>query len=492
MKFMEAIRNSLMAMAACAGLSLAAALPYSVFPADGSTVPADAPIRITFPSASHAGTAGVFRLRAADSHIVYSLDIGRTASGTLKAKVGGDSLDIHPVIVSGTEAYLFVAAGSLAYGTTYTAEMDAGAFSGANGAYPAASWTFTTAARPASGRSAYTVAADGSGDFCTVQGALDFLAQGTAQVTVTIKPGTYREILRSVGRNSLSLAGTNRDSCVIRAVNNDKQNAGTSARALVRLFGDDLSLRDLTFLNDTPDGGSQAETLFLRGQRCAIRNCVFHSFQDTMQLEGRVYLADCRIEGAVDYIWGRGIAFFRNCALYSNADGYIVQSRNAKGQRGYVFVGCALTAASGVKSSYLARDGNGDYPDGDVRYIDCTMGTHVPKAGWLVQTVAGATPNFAEYGSKDAQGKALDMSGRAAYSRVMTASEADGLRKAVNVVGGTDGWDPEKATGLVPPRPREAAAGLRGGLRFGPETGFDARGRHLPRRGLASPHPFGI
>ena len=218
------------------------------------------------------------------------------------------------------------------------------------------------------------------------------------------------------------------------------------------LFGDEWALRDLTFVNDTPQGGSQAEALFFRGQRCAIRNCLFRSFQDTMLLEGRAYLADCRIEGAVDYIWGQGIAFFRNCALYSNADGYIVESRNPKGQRGYVFVGCTLTAASGVKSSYLARDQAGEYPDGDVRYIDCVMGPHVPKAGWLVQTAAGATPNFAEYGSKDPQGKPLDLSGRAAYSRVMSAAEADGLRKAVSVVGGNDGWDPEKTTGLAPRR----------------------------------------
>src|SRR6185369_7593601 len=123
-------------------------------------------------------------------------------------------------------------------------------------------------------------------------------------------------------------------------------------------------------------------------------------------------------------------------------------------------------------------DGNGDYPDGDVRYIDCTMGGHVPKAGWLVQTVAGATPAFAEYGSKDAQGKALDLSGRAAYSRVMTAAEADGLRKAVSVVGGTDGWDPEKTTGLRAV-PRKSSPRFR----FGPGSGFDARGRHLPGPG---------
>lgn len=451
----------IMALGLCAILSGArsahAALPYTVFPAEGATVPADAPIRIGFPAASRAGAAGSLRIKTANGSLAYSLDIGRYSAATLTAKVGGDDLAIRPVIVEGKEAYLFVAAGALAAGTSYTAEIDAGAFAGTDGqAYAAASWTFKTAARPAAGLSAYAIAADGSGDFCTVQGALDFTAKTTGSVRFAVKPGIYREILRSVGRNGISLEGTDRDACIIRAINNDKQNSGTSARPSARLFGDDWSLSNLTFVNDTPQGGSQAEALFYRGQRCAIRNCLFRSFQDTMLLEGRVYLADCRIEGAVDYIWGQGIAYFRNCAIYSNADGYIVESRNAKGKRGYVFIGCTLSAASGVKSSYLARDQAGDYPDGDVRYIDCIMGAHVPKAGWLVVTVAGATPNFAEYGSKDPQGKALDLSGRAAYSRVMTAAEADGLRKAVNVVGGTDGWDPEKTSGLGAPRDAQA------------------------------------
>ena len=464
-----------MALIAAAPALGMAALPYSVFPSDGATVPSDAPIRLAFPSASRAGSAGSLRIRTADGKTAYTLDIGRYAPGTLASKVGSDELALHPVVFDGQEAYLFVSPGSLAPGTAYTAEIDAGAFTGANGAYAAAAWSFKTAARPEAGRSGYTVAADGGGDFCTVQGALDFLAQGTTPVTVAIKAGTYREILRSAGRDGITLAGASREACVIRAVNNDKQNAGTSARPSARIFGDDWTLRDLTFVNDTPQGGSQAEALFYRGQRCVIRNCLFRSFQDTMLLEGRVYLADCRIEGAVDYVWGKGIAYFRNCALYSNADGYLAQARNAKGQRGYVFVGCALTAASGVKSSYLARDGNGGYPDGDVRYVDCTMGAHVPRAGWLVEAVAGATPSFAEYGSKDPQGKALDLSGRAAYSRIMTAAEADGLRKAVNVVGGTDGWDPERTTALAGDRGAKRKRGAFGG--GFPWAPFDLRGR---------------
>lgn len=127
----------------------AAAQSYSVFPADGSTVPSDAPIRLAFPFASRAGTTGALRIKAANGSPAYILDIGRLASGTLMARVGSDNLAIRPVVVEGGEAYLSVSPGALEPGATYTAEIDAGAFSDADGqAYPAASWTFKTAARP--------------------------------------------------------------------------------------------------------------------------------------------------------------------------------------------------------------------------------------------------------------------------------------------------------------------------------------------------------
>ena len=68
-----------------------------------------------------------------------------------------------------------------------------------------------------------------------------------------------------------------------------------------------------------------------------------------------MYVADCYIEGDVDYIWGYGSAFFERCELRSTHDGYIVQSRNPPGKPGYVFLNCKLTAGPEVKKSWLAR-----------------------------------------------------------------------------------------------------------------------------------------
>lgn len=428
------------------------AFPYTLSPAPGSKVPCDTPLRIAFTAEPVAGRSGALRVREANGALVYSLDFSRLASAsgaTFRARIGNDSLNIRPLIIADREAYFRLPAGALLPGTSYTAELDAGALVDSVGKpQPGIAWAFSTAARPASGRTAYTVAAAGDADFRTVQGAMESLPQGNAPVTLAIGPGIYREILRSEDRGGVTLAGSGRDACIIRSANNEAFNPGTTARALARLYGDDLVLRDLTFVNETPRGGTQAEALFLRGRRCVIRNCVFRSFQDTMLLEGSVYVAGSRIEGAVDYIWGTGAAFFRSCELFSNADGYIVEARNPKGSAGYAFVGCTLSAASGVVRGYLARDQNGDFPYGNVWYIDCVLGAHVPAAGWLVSPVAGAVPGFAEYGSVDAAGKAIDTGKRAAFSRRLAAAEAARLRNPVEVVGGPERWDPEAAIGI--------------------------------------------
>ncbi len=470
-------------------LYLRAAPPYglSLFPPDGSMVPRDTPLRIAFQTDPLAARSGFLRVRAANGSVVYSLDFATLPPSStapspapFRARIGGDSLGFRPLILADREAYFRLPAGILRAGATYQVELDAGTFRDASGtplpAVTAGAWGFTTAADPVKGRTAYSVSAQGAGDFCTLQGGLDFLPLGNNPVTLEIRSGIYRETPRLDGKNRVTLAGASRDACVIRYANNDAFNPGTRARALARLFGDDIVVRDLTFVNDTPRGGSQAEALFLRGQRCSVRHCLLRSFQDTMLLEGRIYLADTRVEGAVDYVWGTGAAFFRACVLYSNADGYIVQARNGKGDPGYVFAGCTLSAAAGTVRSFLARDGNGSFPSGQVYYIDCTLGSHIPAAGWQVASVAGARPEFAEYGSRDAAGRPAMTSGRAAFSRQLTTQEAARYSRPLATVGGEDGWDPEAGLAVAFASPNGSENGS--SVRAEPaRSGYDALGR---------------
>lgn len=446
----EALRRAALGVLAAA-LAVSAAVH---FPAPGSAVPADAPLRIRFDAAPTFHGRGRLTVRdAATGAAVHALDLAQAASPAspwpFRARIAQVTLNVRPLILAGYEAYFALPAGTLRPGAAYSVELDSGAFSSAGIPHPGArgnAWRFQTLPAPAAGKDLYEIAADGSGDFCTVQGALDFLPPGNDRpVTLRVHPGLYPEIVRSEGKHRITLLGTDRARCEIRYENNEKFNPGTAGRALARLFGNDVRIAGLTFRNATPNGGSQAEALYLEGQRVSVSSCDLFSFQDTMRLDGRIFLTGLLVEGAVDYVWGTGAAFFRDCVLRSVSDGYLVQARNARGAFGYVFVNCRLEAAPGVRTNYLARDGNGQFPDGDVRFIDCRMGSHVPAAGWLAATATPGAPNYLEYRSLDLAGNLLAVSGRAPASRQMTAAEASLSRDPVRVLGGSDGWDPEKA-----------------------------------------------
>jgi pectin methylesterase-like acyl-CoA thioesterase len=179
-------------------------------------------------------------------------------------------------------------------------------------------WLFSTMAGAPSNRSALSVALDGSGAFCSVQGAFDLVpANNTAAVTITVGTGNYHEIIYVSGKSNVTLQGQDRNGTVISGTNNNNLNPSTRGRAL---FGVDnasnLTVRNLTIRNLTPQGGSQAEALRLQScDKCVIRDATIISLQDTLLWAGRIYAANCLIEGNVDYIWGSGAAYFSNCEI---------------------------------------------------------------------------------------------------------------------------------------------------------------------------------
>lgn len=120
-------------------------------------------------------------------------------------------------------------------------------------------WRFTTrAAAPAAGTAHLIVAADGTGDFCTVQGAVDYVPAGnTTRRYINIRNGTYAEIVRVSGRHNLAFRGQHRHRTVLRYANNNNLNASTNTRTLFNVVANDVSFDNLTLFNATPQGGSR-------------------------------------------------------------------------------------------------------------------------------------------------------------------------------------------------------------------------------------------
>src|SRR5205823_6621649 len=90
-------------------------------------------------------------------------------------------------------------------------------FSGKSG------WTFTTKkSAPAANASRVVVAADGSGDFNTVQGAIDFVPDRSARpVTIFIRNGSYEEIVYFRNKSNMTILGEDRDKVAVFYANNE-------------------------------------------------------------------------------------------------------------------------------------------------------------------------------------------------------------------------------------------------------------------------------
>ena len=422
----------------------------------------DTLLTLTFDAAPRLGTAGrVQILNAATDAVVDSIDLA-SATQTRLIGTNGTPYNYLPIIVTGTTATIFPRAGVLAYGQTYYVTVEPSVFTetGSGPAFPgiADKTTFrfaTRASGPAAGATSLVVAADGSGDFCTVQGAIDFVPRNnTARTVITVRRGTYREIVYiGLAKPFITLRGEDRTGTVITYANNNNFNSGNN-RTMVACDANDFVLETITLRNATPRGGSQAEAIRGNGQRVVFDRVTLTSFQDTLLWNGSLFVTDSLIEGDVDFMWGGGACFFRRCELRALNAGFYAQVRNSQTGRGNVYVDCRLTAAAGVTNSFLARIDPragvaNTWPYSQVVFLNCAMGPHITPQGWqLDNATAGPDLQFWEFQSTDLTGAPLDVSRRHASSRQIEAALAAQYRDPQFVLGFT----PQLSTPAAAPR----------------------------------------
>jgi PelA/Pel-15E family pectate lyase len=266
------------------------------------------------------------------------------------------------------------------------------------------------------------VAADGSGDFRTVQQAVDEV-QGNKPVVIHIKPGVYREQIRvSAGKRQITLRGDDPRQTVL-TYRISAQQAGNTRLAFSTLINaDDFRAENLTFENSFGTG-SQAVALFVDADRTSFHNCRFLGWQDTLFVNGsRHFFKNCYIEGHVDFIFGTASAVFENCTIHSKGPGYVTAHYRTSNDEdtGFVFLGCRLTGENTGAGVYLGRPWR---PYARVVFIDCWLGSHIRAEGWdnWRDPAREKTASFAEYRSK---GPGANPTARVAWSRQLTAREA--------------------------------------------------------------------
>jgi pectinesterase len=255
----------------------------------------------------------------------------------------------------------------------------------------------------------FVVAADGSGNFKTVQEAINAVPDYRKKPTIIfIKNGTYKEKLNlSVSKKMVKIIGESVAQTILtfddwaQRKNTFGEEKGTSGSASFYIYGDDFSAENITFQNTAGPVG-QAVALFVAGDKAKFTNCRMLGFQDTLYTYGyssRQYYYKCYIEGTVDFIFGSSTAVFEDCEIFCKKAGYITASSSPDSTKyGYVFINSKITGDAPDNSYFLGRPWR---PYGKTVFINCNLGKMIKATGWdnWGKTSNEKTAFYAEYKS---------------------------------------------------------------------------------------------
>jgi pectinesterase len=291
------------------------------------------------------------------------------------------------------------------------------------------------------------VAADGSGDYTTVQAAIDAVPQNTragSRWLIAVRPGTYRErVYIQREKRYVTLAGDDPSRVVItydlsaQQPGPDGRPTGTFRTPTMTIDADDFVAERVTFENSAGPVG-QAVAIRVDGDRAIFRNCRFLGWQDTMLLNrGRQYFEDAYIAGHVDFIFGGATAYFERPRIHVLRSGYITAASTPPDVRfGFVFANGTITAEPGAMT-FLGRPWR---DSAQVTFLGTEMSDAVVPEGWhnWDRPEREKTSRYSEFGSR---GPGAHANQRVSWAGRLSSREAREL-SAATVLRGSDGWNP--------------------------------------------------
>lgn len=292
------------------------------------------------------------------------------------------------------------------------------------------------------------VAQDGSGQFRTVQAAIDAApAQSKQEVVIRIRKGVYKEkLVVPVSKTHLTLLGDDPSHTILTFDDHSGKgtiNTYTSYSVLVQ--GADFRAENLTFQNTAGRTAGQAVALHVEADRCTFRNCRILGDQDTLFLatgHTRQYFYQCFIEGTTDFIFGSSTAVFDHCTIRSKKNSHITAAATPPDQTyGFVFLKCRLTADTALATNVSL--GRPWQPYAQVAYLRTYMGPHIRPAGWdnWKKPESEKTARYVEYRSTGPG--AAPATTRVAWSRQLSAREARAYTRK-RIFAAATPWKPER------------------------------------------------
>ncbi|KAH9445789.1 hypothetical protein Pst134EB_023625 [Puccinia striiformis f. sp. tritici] len=255
------------------------------------------------------------------------------------------------------------------------------------------------------------------GDFHTITAAVDALKTLNGPQNIFIGPGVYHEQVHIKYKYPLRIQGytANPNSLTgnqvtvqvsVSAASRGGENAPSSA---IWVQSPRFEMYNVNAINSFGTGtDTQALALTAEGQKHVYKFCLFSSYQDTILIKALpAYFYGCRVEGAVDFIFGSGTAWFDTSDVVVKAPKryatITAHRRTPGGNTIFVFNKCKVlpfNAQTPPNSVYLGRPWS---PHAAVTFQSSFLSDIVNPLGWIPWSGGPVTGNehatYQEFGN---------------------------------------------------------------------------------------------
>ncbi len=309
----------------------------------------------------------------------------------------------------------------------------------------------------------------------TGNGTISFTGEGPADETGTKRPDMNGQNngQTHIRKPNISIIGQSKDNTIIR---NHPIVEGISytATLCVENNNTDFYAEDLTLENEfnywgtmaghsSSSGAGRANVFFDRGNRSILKNVALKSYQDTYfsnnaSSDYRGYFENCDFYGVVDYICGNGNIWFEKCNLIlrdRKSNNIVAPSTEVDQEWGYVFNECSIKPESDNMIRFTDKDwtlARAWSKSPACTYLNTKMYAQPQSYGWGRSMESNLMLRFHEYKSIDGADNMLSLVTRSLAACVPAAGSDDVILSDEqasgytlrNVVGGTDGFEPNE------------------------------------------------
>lgn len=309
----------------------------------------------------------------------------------------------------------------------------------------------------------------------TGNGTISFTGEGPADETGTKRPDMNGQNngQTHIRKPNISIIGQSKDNTIIR---NHPIVEGISytATLCVENNNTDFYAEDLTLENEfnywgtmaghsSSSGAGRANVFFDRGNRSIMKNVALKSYQDTYfsnnaSSDYRGYFENCDFYGVVDFICGNGNIWFEKCNLIlrdRKSNNIVAPSTEVDQEWGYVFNECSIKPESDNMIRFTDKDwtlARAWSKSPACTYLNTKMYAQPQSYGWGRSMESNLMLRFHEYKSIDGADNMLSLVTRSLAACVpatgsddviLSDEQASGYTLR-NVVGGTDGFEPNE------------------------------------------------